>query len=83
MPRIDDYKAALTLVQKQLAGTDPREVAGRSQARFEERQGAAGLVLPYFGWLHWIEWPTIRVGYLEGGGRSTSRNRFSCCTISA
>lgn len=68
MPRIDDYKAAIALVQKDLAGADPQEVAGRSRARFETRQGRPGLVLSYFNRPHWIEWPTVRVSYLEGEG---------------
>ncbi len=68
MARIDDYRAARALVQKELAQADPREVARRSWAAYEERHGEAGLVLPYFGRAHWIRWPDLRVDYLEGEG---------------
>lgn len=68
MPRIDDYKASLALVTAELQQLAPQALAARSQARYEVRGGQEGLILPYFGRLHWIPWPEVRVTYLDGEG---------------
>ncbi|MFP3868615.1 MAG: DUF3786 domain-containing protein [Desulfobacteraceae bacterium] len=68
MPRIDDYKQSLALAVEELKLASPQEVAARSQARYEIREGQEGLILPYFGRPHWISWPEIQVAYLQGEG---------------
>jgi hypothetical protein len=68
LPRLDDYLASRALAVEHLQREDPKTVANRSRAVSEVRQGAPGLILPYFGRPHWISWPEVAVTYLEGEG---------------
>jgi hypothetical protein len=68
LPRIDDYLASRALAVEHLQQQDPKIVANRSRAVYEIRQGAEGLILPYFRRPHWISWPAVTVSYLEGEG---------------
>jgi len=68
VPRIDDYIQSRALAVEELKAKSPSEVAARSQAKYEVRQGQEGLILPYFGRPYWIGWPEVEVVYLEGEG---------------
>ncbi len=69
MPRIDDYRAAISLAAAELQKLNPKRLANLSRGEYFFKDGREGLVLPYFGQNRRVVWPEMEVAPAEGSGQ--------------